>query len=382
MSQTSADFENIVLSELKRAWTSNVARFKWNSSGITAPHFRITEAHVKHWGQWAPATREMSFSRHLVTKRPWNEVLEVLKHEMAHQYVSEVLKKDDEPPHGPTFFSVCKQHNIDAAVRGTPGADKVTTTNHIVEKVRHLLDLANNAGATDGEKEAAATAAHNMMLKYNIELQEKNEELGYTVRFLGGTTGRIQAYMSELASLLSKFYFVEIIWVSTYDPRSKKKGHELEVSGTEENVEVAEYVYEFLSRSAVESWEKKMKDPAFKLALHQEFARSFGWNGAAPQSIQGFTISARSNFLVGFIRGFKEQLKQAEIKETAAGLVVRKDPNLEAFYHTRHPHIRNIGRSAGYLNQNIRGQGFAEGQALKLPPAAKAGKQFVPLLGK
>jgi len=382
MSQTSADFENIVLSELKRAWSGNVSRFKWGSSGITAPHFRITEAHISHWGQWNPNNREMSFSRHLVSKRPWNEVLEVLKHEMAHQYVSEVLHKDDEPPHGPTFYAVCKEHNIDAAPRGTPGADKLTATNHIVEKIRHLLTLASNAGATEAESQEAAKAARAMMLKYNIELQEKNEEKGYTVRFLGGTTGRIQGYMSELASLLSKFYFVEIIWVSTYDPRSKKKGHELEVSGTEENVEVAEYVYEFLSRTVVETWEKKMKDPAFKLALHQEFARSFGWNGAAPQSIQGFTISARSNFMVGFIRGFKEQLKKEEVKEQAAGLVVRKDPDLEFFYHTRHPHIRNISRSAGYLNQSIRGQGFEEGKALKLPPAAKAGKQFVPLLGK
>lgn len=382
MSETTADFENLVLSELKRAWHHNVNRFKWDTSGITPPHFRITEASVSHWGQWSTSTREMSFSRHLVSKRPWNEVLEVLKHEMAHQYVHEVLKVDGEAPHGPAFRAVCKQYNIDAAVRGTPGADKVTATNHIVEKVQNLLKLAENPGATEGEKQNAAEAAHNLMLKYNIELQEKNEEMGYTIRYLGGVTGRIQGYMSELANLMSKYYFVEIIWMSTHDPRTKKKGHELEVSGLEENVEVAEYVYDFISRAAVGSWEKKMKDPAFKLSLHQEYAKTFGWSSVAPQSIQGFTISARSNFLLGFVRGFKDQLKQAEIKETAAGLILRKDPNLEAFYHTRHPHIRQIGRSAGYYNSKMQGQGFAEGQALKLPPAAKAGKTFTPLLGK
>ena len=381
MSEASANFENLVLDELKRAWHTNVNRFKWDKSGITAPHFRITEAQVKHWGQWASATREMSFSRHLISKRPWNEVLEVLKHEMAHQYVDEVLHVNDEPPHGPTFFAVCKQNNIDAAVRGTPGADKTTATNHIVEKVRHLLTLASNAGATEAEAKAAAEAAHNLMLKHNIELQEKNEELGYTVRYLGGVTGRIQAYMSELSNILSKFYFVEIIWMTSYDPRSKKKGHELEISGTEENVEVAEYVYDFISRSVVDSWEKKMKDPAFKLALHQEYAKTFG-SGMAPQSIQGYTISARSNFMLGFVQGFKEQLKQAEAKEQAAGLVLRKDPGLEAFYHTRHPHIRNIKGGGSLYNKNMRGQGFAEGQALKIPPAAKAAKTYTPLLGK
>jgi hypothetical protein len=187
--------------------------------------------------------------------------------------------------------------------------------------------------------------------------------------------------MSELANLMTKYYFVEIIWMSTYDPRTKKKGHELEVSGTEANVEVADYVYEFISRAAVGSWEKKMKDSAFKLYLHQEYAKSFG-RGSAPQSIQGFTISARSNFLLGFVQGFKAQLKQAEVKEQEAGLVLRKDPGLEGFYHTRHPHIRKMSGGGAHYNPNIRNQGFAEGKSLRLPPAAKAGKTFTPLLGK
>lgn len=382
MSASTIDFENIVLSELNRSWHSYVLKFKWNNSGITAPQFRITEAHVDHWAQWVPTKREMHFSRHLVTNRPWNEVLEVLKHEMAHQYVSEVLKVTGEAPHGPAFKSVCKQFHIDAAVRGTPGADKLTTTNHIVEKIQNLLKKTVENGASEEEAQAAASIAHNMMLKYNIDLQEKNEELGYTVRFLGGVTGRIQGYMSELASLISKFYFVEVIWMSSYDPRTKKKGHELEISGTEENVEVAEYVYDFIAKAAVETWDNKLKDKNFKFNLHKEFSRNFGYSSTAPQSIQGFITSARTNFLIGFVRGFREQLKQAEAKETAAGLVLRKDPNLEAFYHTRHPHIHNIKRGGGFNNAGMRNQGFAEGQALKIPAAVKANKQYIPLLGK
>lgn len=381
MNATTTEFENIVLAELSRAWRSNVIRFKWNDSGILAPQFRLTDASSKYLAQWVESKREMDFSRDFVTKRPWNEVLEVLKHEMAHQYVSEVLKVTGEAPHGPAFKDVCKRYGIDAAARGIPGAGNVTTTNHIVEKIQNLLTLAER-GASEGEREAAATAAHNMMLKYNIELQEKNEELGYTVSYLGGVTGRIQGYMSELAGLLNKFYFVEVIWISTYDPRTKKKGHELEVSGTKENVEVAEYVYDFISKAAVETWDKKLKDKNFKHSLHLEFGRHFGYSGSAPQSIQGFITSARTNFLIGFVRGFREQLKQAEVKEQEAGLVLRKDPNLEAFYHQRHPHIHNIKRGGGFANPNMRNQGFAEGQALKMPSGLGATKQYIPLLGK
>lgn len=382
MSTSTNDFENLVLNELKRAWHTFVLKFKWGGSGITAPHFRITEAHASHIGQWAPATREMSFSRKLVTYSPWNEVLEVLKHEMAHQYVSEVLKITGETSHGPTFQSVCKQYNIDAAASGSPDDTTTSTTNHIVEKIQSLLKKTVENGASEEEAQTAASVAHNLMLKYNIELQEKNEELGYTVRFLGGVTGRIQGYMSELASLLSKYYFVEIIWVTSYDPRTKKKGHELEVSGTKENVEVADYVYDFISRTAVDTWDRKLKDKTFKWSLHQEFLKTFGATGIAPQSLQGFITSARTNFLIGFVRGFREQLKQAEAKEQAAGLVLRVDPRLEEFYHTRHPHIRNIKHGGGFHNSGMRNQGFAEGQAVRLPAGMQASKQTIPLLNK
>jgi hypothetical protein len=373
-----AEFEALVLNEISKAWSRYAYSFGWIKSLITPPHFKLHDG-VQHWGRWTASTREMSFSRHLVTDRPWGEVLEVVKHEMAHQYVSEILHIEDEPPHGITFQNVCKNHNIDAAPRGIPGADKIDTTNHIVEKVRKLLALAKNDN--ENESKLAAEMAHNIMLKYNIELQEKNDERGYTVRFFGKITGRIQAYMTELANILSKYYFVEIIWVSTFDPRSKKTGHELEVSGTEDNVEVAEYVHDFVTRSALEAWEKKFSSPAFKEQMKAELDST--WNHYdAPHSAKGYTISARSNFLAGFVRGFASQLKQAEIKEQSEGLVLRRDPALEAFYHTRHPHIRKLARGKGYYNHRWQGEGFAQGQSLNMPPAAKAGKKSTPLLGK
>ncbi len=102
----------------------------------------------------------------------------------------------------------------------------------------------------------------------------------------------------------------------------------------------------------------------------------------APQSIQGYITSARTNFLIGFIRGYREQLAQAETKEKQAGLVLHKDVGLEDFYHTRHPSIHHMKRGGGFNNSGMRNQGFAEGQALKMPAGMQASKQYVPLLGK
>ena len=370
---STSEFEGIVLRELAKAWTLFAYKFKWN--GMQSPIFKISDV-TSYYGQWTPSSREMSFAASLLNNRPWNEVLEVLKHEMAHQYVSEILNVQNETSHGPTFQSVCQKYGIDSTAKSEVDSSQTTTTNHIVEKIQHLLKLASNAGATDAEKETAAAHAHNLMLKYNIELQEKNEERGYTIRYVGKLVGRIQGYMSEIAYLLSKYYFVEIIWISSYDPRNKKKGHELEISGKEENVEVAEYVYDFLTRAAVESWESKFKESTFQYKLHQAFLQS------GMQSMHGFTISSRSNYLSGFIDGFKSQLATAAKQEQEAGLVLAKDLGLEQFYNQRHPHIRSMASGGAKYNPSMRNQGFADGSALKMPAAAKANKQFIPLLGK
>src|SRR5262245_37984887 len=47
-------------------------------------------------GRWVPDLRSIEIARSLVTEHPWGVVVEVLKHEMAHQYVHEVLGLHDE----------------------------------------------------------------------------------------------------------------------------------------------------------------------------------------------------------------------------------------------------------------------------------------------
>ena len=49
----------------------------------------------------------------LVHDEPWQVVIEVLRHEMAHQYVDEVLRIHDESAHGPAFRKVCAERSID-----------------------------------------------------------------------------------------------------------------------------------------------------------------------------------------------------------------------------------------------------------------------------
>src|SRR5512140_1662768 len=97
---------------------------------INANHFRgrmrppaIALSEVgSRLGQWHSASRTLSIDRTLVFEKPWSVVREVLKHEIAHQFVDEVLHVHDQAAHGPAFVDVCRRFGIDPAATGMPAA--------------------------------------------------------------------------------------------------------------------------------------------------------------------------------------------------------------------------------------------------------------------
>ncbi len=71
-------------------------------------------------GAWTTMPPGISLSVALLTRYSWVTLVEVLKHEMAHQFVCEVLGKSDETAHGPAFAKVCAERGIDARAAGNP----------------------------------------------------------------------------------------------------------------------------------------------------------------------------------------------------------------------------------------------------------------------
>ncbi len=62
------------------------------------------------WGQWDSETRTLTLSEALIREYPWDVILEVLKHEMAHQIVSETYGGDE--GHGALFHQVCRKLGV------------------------------------------------------------------------------------------------------------------------------------------------------------------------------------------------------------------------------------------------------------------------------
>lgn len=277
-------------------------------------------------GRWIEATRTIEVSRPLVLEQPWGVVMEVLKHEMAHQYVSEVLKERSETAHGPTFRRVCERLGIDAAAAGIPSAKPEDATGagaqrgKVAERIARLLALAESPNVH--EAEAAMAAAQRLLLKHNIELREARAAEGYAWKHLGKPTGRTSEAERVLSLILGKHFFVETIWVPCYRPREGKRASVLEVCGTPENLEIAEYVHGYLLETAERLW--------------REHKERYGLRSDRD----------RRTYLAGVMTGMNDKLARESKKSEEAGLVWIADGDLERWFRTRHPHVRHV-RYAG-----------------------------------
>ena len=248
----SAALEAALLRELVRAWREvNATYFK---NALQPPQLVLARGRAR-LGQWIRDARVIELSRPLVLTQPWASVIEVLKHEMAHQYVHEVLGRTDETAHGPAFRSTCERMGIDAAASGMPKAprdDAYDPRRAWWSDIARLLALAESPN--EHEAQAAMSAAQRLMLKHNIEAASDPERRNYTTAHLGRASGRVTEAERILGGLLGKHFFVEVIWVPVYRPLDGKRGSVLEASGTRANVAMAEYVHGFLTHTGESLW--------------------------------------------------------------------------------------------------------------------------------
>ena len=303
----------MLVRELVYEWRRvNVAHFK---EALRAPAIALTISE-KQLGRWHGATRTLEISRPLVLVHSWGAVVEVLKHEMAHQYVDEVLKVNDETAHGRAFRDVCERFRIDAAASGVPKDEPPNDERaRVIERVARLLALAESPNAH--EAEAAMAAAQRLMLKYNVEQMNVVGARRYGFRHVGEPSSRAFESDRLLAQILAKHFFVEVIWVPVYRPLDGKRGSVLEICGTPENLEMAEFAHAFLRHTASELW------LAHKEKTGERSNRE------------------RRTFLAGVMTGFLDKL-DAQTRNKSDGLVWIGDGDLARFYRGRHPHVRNV----------------------------------------
>jgi hypothetical protein len=298
-------------------------------------------------GRWVPETRTLEISLPLVIERPWGVVVEVLKHEMAHQYVHEVLKEVGETPHGPAFRDACARLGVDARASGVPSVpaaapgEGAAEDDRIVTRISRLLALAESPNRH--EAEAAMAAAQRLMLRHNLDAASTprpERERAYGFVHLGQPTGRVGEHERLVAMILGKHFFVEAIWVPVYRPRDGKRGSVLEICGTPSNLAIAEYAHGFLHGTAERLWGEHKR-------------------------ANGLGDRERRTYLAGVMTGFADKLARQEASHRAAGLVWVKDGDLGGYLRRRHPYVRHV-RHAGQRRTDAWAHGREAGRQIVL----------------
>ena len=311
-----AALEAALLGELRRSYDwENHARFRRR---LVAPVIVLADATTR-LGRWVPQVRTIELSRALVLDRPWPDVISVLAHEMAHQFVDEVLHVQGETAHGDSFRRVCAEVGIDARAAGAPVPAEGVEVARVLDRIRKLLALA--ASANQHEAEAAMRRAHELMLRHNIEAASARHRAGYEVRHVGDPHKRLDRVQHAIAGLLAEFFFVKVIQVPVYLPLAARRGSTFELVGSRANLEMAVHVFEFLRATAHRLWLANYDDQRIRSGRD------------------------RLSYSAGVIGGFRDKLVEERALLRGTGLVWIGDADLDTFYRDRHPRITTRQRS-------------------------------------
>ena len=335
------------------------------------PLFRLADL-TQQLGSWSARRREITLSRRLVMDHPWDAVRDILLHEMAHQFRDEVLqpadradREDDGGPHGPWFRRACELLRADpkSSVRYRTLHERLEQgaldpRDKLMARIQKLMALAESGNRH--EAESAMIKAHALILKYNIDFFSSRRERNFVSVFLGRPALRHPLEGYCLAHLLHDFYFVRGIWVSAYVLERGKMGRVLEVSGLPENVKIAAYVFDCVTRYILAQW--------------TDYSRG-----------KRLSRGRRTDFAMGIIDGFRSKLEKsrdeagqfnrvdradqqadqaAHFGRGASALVVLNDPLLDGYIRNRYRRVASFSRGGSSVDRTVRRDGMAAGQKL------------------
>jgi hypothetical protein len=342
------ELEHRILCGLSCEWEA--ARWVLESSHkdvMRKPLFSLLDTKSR-LGHWSREKREICLSRNLVLNHSWNSIVEVLLHEMAHQFADEVLGANNEPPHGPAFQRACYllRANPKASGRYKPLDERVVrdssrSEDKIMVRIRKLMALAQSQN--QHEAEAAMAKAHQLTGKYNVDLLTHEENRNFVSVFVGDAALRHFREEYALARLLTDFYFVYGIWMPAYVVDKGKMGSVLEISGTIQNIKIAHYVYDFVRQSINSQWDEYNKDNALNRYRKTDFAMGI---------IQGFGCKLKS-----------QSEGKGKVKDKRA-LINTTDPLLKKYVGYRYPRTSSVkGKALGH-DHNIVEDGVSVGKKL------------------
>lgn len=215
------------------------------------------------WGSWDSTFKMIRLSKKLITDYPWDIVIQILKHEIAHQIVSEIYLSQSN--HGELFHKACEQLAIKPQFRKAnlnlqnlssaqdfPNFD--TAEQVMLRKVEKLLNLAQSAN--EHEALLAMEKVQELYQKYNITHLEQKNEGYFSSIFIHFKKKNVPSTFQYLSSLIQNHFFVNIIYSESYDYLNNENYKTIEIIGRPCNVKMAEYVFYFLKDKIEKLWQE------------------------------------------------------------------------------------------------------------------------------
>lgn len=371
------DQEVLIVKQLTRDYRQIAFQFHLN---LKIPMIYLADF-SSAWGKWDPVNRTIAISKTLIARYSWDTVLYVLKHEMAHQIVSDLYGGDEDRPHGLHFQQACELLAVPSLFqRGSGELPELGSSQSrqslknealmgIVKKIEKLFALAKSTN--ESESQLALLKAQELLKKYNLTeafICDQQEEFCYFLYDTGKQ--RLSPVYSHIASLLVHYYHVDVIFSDTFHAHSGKKTQTLEIYGRESHVMIAEYVLQFLLRVLQDVWEQHYR-------LYQ-----------APSRL-------KKSFQLGVLHGFEETLKNSvpvvqeewgdeTYSSQSRQILVKKEAELLRHYmKQRHPRMRLRRTGGSRIDLQEYNRGVDEGRHVRLHQGvtggrASSGVRFLP----
>lgn len=360
------DFQGVLSAALSAEWKRSVERLRPElAARLRQPVFALNPD-LKCWGQWRGGAMQcIELRASLLTHHPWYAVVDVLRHETAHQICEACFNDVVEPPHGPRFQQVCQWIGArpqasgeyptldqlvfadDTDTASAEGAD--TAAARMVVKVRKLLSLSQSAN--QAEAEAALLKARELQAKYaeelaNAEAQEcAAAEAMYTIG-VGPALKRVSLDGCLIGNILQEFFHVIVVW--DYQPNLECSGDtrkQLMLSGTRKDLQIASYVYDCLT--------SYMEHAVYEL----------------PANVLGRVLTSKRSLLsfkIGVLTGFQNAMREQNQRPEMRALVQSDRSRLEAYRKWIYPRLRTTGSRVSSTDATARAAGEAAGRKFTL----------------
>lgn len=353
--KSTPDRDTIILRQLASDYKQIAFQFRLD---LRPPLIVFTE-NKSLWGRWNPQYRTIEIQKQLVLDHSWDTVLYVLKHEMAHQIVTEVFKLADSD-HSQSFQRACDLLAVPSDFRRGSGtisetsewknkSTKAEALGSVIEKIQKLFALASST-TSEAESASAIARARELTRKYDLHeatMGEEPSEFRYAVVNTGKQ--RLSPIYSHLAGLLIEHYQVDVIFTSTFNAAKLKPSQCLEIYGRETHVLVAEYVLDFLMRTLEDLWSAHAQD-----------------KNVAP--------IYKKSYQMGILAGFQDRLKREseilspieEPSQRASALMVVEEKQRLQFLQQRYPRLRSRSGSKSWVDNESYARGVADGKDVQI----------------